>query len=122
MQRRKSLRHQRAANARWRQAEHRAQAERAAGIHDRTDADFRMPCTLDLRGAGGPLVTFEPRMGYASWRRIESGKATDCAAIKTLLHREAGKLARMLSPARAALSHAALDRMAADAQRLGLDY
>lgn len=103
MQRRKSKRHQLAARARWRNAEARAQAERDAGIPDREPVtDYRQPCTIDLRGAGGPLLTLEPRLGYLAWRQLDkSGQVTDCAAIKTLLHRLADSLPRMLSPSRA---------------------
>jgi hypothetical protein len=99
MQRRKSLRHQRAAHARWRAAQQRAEDERAQGIPDRVDTDMRQPCTIDLRGAGGPLLTLEPRLGYIAWRqRDEAGQVQDCAAIKTLLHRLADTLPRTLSP------------------------
>lgn len=99
MHRRKSIRHQRAANARWRQAEARAQAEREAGIPDRCPVEWRTPCTIDLRGAGGPLIELQPRLGYVSWRRVESGSVTDCAALKTLLHRLADQMPRQLSAA-----------------------
>lgn len=82
------------ANCRWRAAEGRAQAERDAGIQDREPyTDARQPFTVDLRSAGGSLVTFEPRLGYISWRQLdESGNVTDCAALKTLLHRLADSL------------------------------
>lgn len=99
MQRRKSKRHQRAANARWRTDQ--AQHEREIGIADRDPyTDARQPCVIDLRGAGGPLLTLEPRLGYIAWRqRDEAGSVSDCAAIKTLLHRLADTLPRTLSPA-----------------------
>jgi hypothetical protein len=82
------------AHCRWRAAAGRADEEREAGISDREPmADARQPFSVDLRGAGGGLVTFEPRRGYISWRRLdESGKVTDCAALKTLLHRLADSL------------------------------
>lgn len=80
------------AEQRKRAQERRAQAERDAGIPDRTDADFRTACFVDLRGCGGPLLTLEPRRGYHAWRMVQDGKATDCAAIKTLLHRIASSL------------------------------
>ena len=98
MQRHKSRRHQRAANARWRAAEMRAQAERDAGIPDSEPlVDVRQPCVIDLRGAGGPLLTLEPRAGYIAWRqRDDAGGVQDCAAIKTLLHRLADTLPRTL--------------------------
>ncbi len=76
----------------------RAEAE-ARGEPVRTDEDFRTICTLDLRGAGGPLLTLEPRRGYVSWRaRDEAGAVVDCAAIKQLLHGVADRLTRMQSP------------------------
>ena len=72
MQRRKSRRHQNAARARWRNAEARAQAERDEGVPDREPLkDWRQPCVIDLRGAGGPLLTLEPRLGYLAWRQRE---------------------------------------------------
>ena len=53
MQKRKSQRHVKAATARWRNAEVRAEAEREAGIPDREDfIDRREPFELDLRSAG----------------------------------------------------------------------
>ena len=66
MQPRKSQRHVRAASARWSAAQALAKAERDAGIPDRTDCDQRQPITLDLRSAGGPNLTLEPRMGYVA--------------------------------------------------------
>jgi len=52
---------------------------------------------LDLRGAGGPLLRFEPRAGYIGWRQCdEAGQVTGCAAIKTLLHLAADGLPKML--------------------------
>lgn len=90
------------ANARWRAAEARAQAERDEGIPDRPpQVEWRSACTLDLRGAGGPLLTLEPRAGYVSWRAVdEAGAVVDCAAIKTLLHRLADELPRELAARR----------------------
>ena len=98
MQKRKSQRHVNAANARWRAAEARAEAERADGIPDRPmPVDWRTTCTVDLRGAGGPLLTFEPRAGYVAWRaRNEAGDVTACAALKTLLHALADDMPRMM--------------------------
>lgn len=86
----------RTAAQRHRSQESRAEAEREAGIPDRTDADFRTACLLDLRGCGGPLLTLEPRRGYHEWRMVEDGKVTDCAALKTLLHRIADRMPRTL--------------------------
>lgn len=77
---------------RYRDQERKAQAERDAGIPDRVDADFRTACMVDLRGCGGPLLTLEPRRGYHAWRMVVDGTVTDCAALKTLLHRIASSL------------------------------
>lgn len=85
-------------------AQHDARAERkradaeAAGIPPRDDADFRTSCIVDLRGAGGPLLTLEPRRGYVAWRaRDETGAVVDCAALKQLLRGIADRLPRMMS-------------------------
>ena len=100
MQRRKkSKRHAAAANARWRAAEARAQAERDAGIPDRPlDIDARSPIPLDLRAAGYRNLHIEPRIGYVAWRLVDADtdEVIDCAALKTLLHRIADKLPRTL--------------------------
>ena len=100
MQKPKSQRHVKAAKARWRAAEARAEAERQDGIADRVDADFRQPFTLDLRSAGGPHLHIEPRRGYVSWRAVDMGTGcvTHCAALKELLHHIADDLPRMLAP------------------------
>lgn len=98
MHRPKSKRHARAANARWRAAEARAQAEREAGIPDvPLPVDVRDPFTLDLRNVGGKVWRFEPRVGYIAWRRIGEGGEVECAALKTLLHRTADELPRAMS-------------------------
>ena len=99
MRPRKSQRHVRAANARWSHAQALAQVERDAGIPDRTDCDIRQPITLDLRSAGGPNLTLEPRIGYVAWRARDSdtGQVMRCAALKELLHRIADELPRRLS-------------------------
>ncbi len=76
----------------------KADAERAAGIQDREPVeDWRRPCMLDLRGAGGSRLVLEPRRGYLSWRarNADTGEVTDCAALKTLLHRLADELPRV---------------------------
>jgi hypothetical protein len=98
MQRRKSKRHQRAARARWRAAEARAQAERDAGIPDREPlTDARQRITLDLRSYGGERLHIEPRMGYIACRLLDdAGTVKDCAALKTLLHRVADGLPRTM--------------------------
>ena len=99
MQPRKSQRHQRAANARWRAAEQRAQAERDAGIPDRTDTDCRQPFDLLLRAAGWRDLRIEPRRGYVAWRAVDAstGEVLHCAALKELLHWIADQLPRMLA-------------------------
>jgi len=64
----------------------------------RDDADFRRPCVLDLRGAGGPLLTLEPVPRRVAWRaRAEDGRVVKRAAIKTLLHAVADDMTRMRS-------------------------
>lgn len=75
----------------------RADAE-AAGEPERTDADFRSACVLDLRGAGGPALTLLPVRGKVAWRAVdESGAVVGRAAIKALLHLVADDLTRMQS-------------------------
>ena len=101
MQRSKSIRHQRAARARWRAAEERAQAERDAGIpDDPMPSDCRDVVTLDLRSWGGKRWRIEPRLGYVSGRAIneETGEVEHCAAIKELLRLIARDTVRMMSP------------------------
>ncbi len=92
--RNRSAANRHSANCRWRAEEARAEAEREAGIPDREPyTDARRAFTVDLRSAGGSLVTFEPRAGYIAWRQLdEAGEVTDCAALKTLLHRLADSL------------------------------
>ena len=99
MQRRKSQRHVKAANARWREV--RAQAERDAGIPDRHEVeDARQPIPLDLTSYGGPRLRIEPRRGYLAARAVDedTGQVVHCAAIKELLHRIADQMPRMLAP------------------------
>ena len=75
----------------------RSEAE-SAGIPMRDDADCRRPCVIDLRGAGGPLLTLEPVPRKVAWRaRDDSGAVVKRAAIKSLLHSVADDMARMLS-------------------------
>ena len=97
MQRRKSARHVKAANARWRMD--RADSERAAGIPDRLPmSDCRQPLVLDLTSYGGKRLRIEPRLGYVACRVIddESGAVVQCAALKTALHSIADSLPRTL--------------------------
>lgn len=97
MHSRKSARHQRAANSRWREV--RAQAERAEGVPDREPVtDARMPLELDLTSYGGKRLRIEPRLGYIACRVIDdsSGEVVMCAALKTALHAIADGLPRML--------------------------
>jgi len=101
MQRRKSPRHQRAARARWRAAEARAQAERDAGITDEPmPTDCRQPFDLLLSSAGGRDLHIVPRPGYVAWiaRDARTGEVVERAALKELLHRVADSLPRMMSP------------------------
>ena len=98
MHKRKSQRHQRAANVRWCYAEARAQAERDAGIPDRPPIiDTRQTIDIDLTSHGGPRLRIEPRVGYVSCRlvNLDTG-AVECAALKTLLHTLADNLPRRL--------------------------
>ena len=93
----KSRRHQKAANARWR--EDAAQAQRDAGIPDRPPlTDARTAIEFDLRTYGGPWLRIEPRIGYIACRATdqETG-AVECAALKTLLHGLADSLPRTMS-------------------------
>lgn len=97
MQPRKSPRHVKAAKARWRASEQRAQAERDAGIPDRPALfDVREPLYLDLTSYGGSRLRIEPRIGYIAVRVIDEtdGKVVLCAALKTALHRIADLLPR----------------------------
>ena len=97
MQRRKSTRHQRAANSRWRAV--RAQQERDAGIHDREPlTDARQPFPLELATAGFHDLRIEPRLGYIAWRavRVDTGEVLHCCALKQLLHWIADQLPRTL--------------------------
>lgn len=100
MQRHKSRRHVNAANARWRAAEARAQAERDDGIPDSPpDTDCRQPFTMALDGAGYRDLRIEPRLGYVAWRAVDAdtGEVLHCAALKELLRWIAGQVPRMLA-------------------------
>lgn len=99
MQRRKSRRHVIAAQARWRAASDKAQAERDAGIPDRLPiVDCRQPFDLPLRLAGYRDLRIEPRVGYIAWRAVyvQTGEVLDCAALKTLLRNIAERLPRTI--------------------------
>lgn len=99
MHRRKSPRHQRAANARWRAAEQRAQAERDAGVPELPlPTDMRQPFELLLSSAGGRDLRITPRPGYVAWvaRDLHTGEVVQRAALKELLHRVADALPRQL--------------------------
>ena len=105
MHRRKSPRHVRAAKARWRAAEQRAEAEREAGIIDEPmPEDFRRPFVLPLRAAGYRDLHIEPRLGYVAWRALdaETGEVVKCAALKELLRWVAAEVPRMMSARRLA--------------------
>lgn len=80
------------------QAERRRLIAESAGEPMRTDADYRSACTLDLRGAGGPLLTLQPVRGKVAWRAIdENGRIVERCAIKSLLHSVADSMTRMQS-------------------------
>lgn len=75
----------------------RIEAE-ARGEPMRDDADFRSSCVLDLRGAGGPLLTLEPVRGKVAWKaRDASGAVVRRCAIKAMLHAVADDMTRMQS-------------------------
>ena len=98
MQRRKSPRHVRAANARWRMA--KADAERADGIPDMPlISDMRQPFTMQLSAFGWRDVVIEPRLGYVGWRAVdaETREVLHCAASKELLRWIARQVPRLLA-------------------------
>lgn len=96
--RRKSPRHVRAANARWR----RPAPDELQAIRCDWRDDVRQSFELDLRSYGGQWLRFEPRLGYHASRMYDAstGQLLRCAAMKTLLHEVANQLPRMLSPRR----------------------
>lgn len=99
MQRHKSKRHVRAANARWRAAEERAHAERDAGIPDvPVFDDSRRPFLLPLSYFGFRDLWMEPRIGYIGWRAMdpETREVIYCAASKEMLRWLALKVPKML--------------------------
>lgn len=98
MQRRKSRRHQHAANVRWR--EERAQAERDAGIPDREPViDARQPFLLPLSHFGFRDLWIEPRLGRVAWRALDAQtrEVVHCAASKELLRWAAKETPRLLA-------------------------
>lgn len=100
MQPRKSPRHVRAANARWRNAEAKAQADREGGIPDLPmPSDLRQPFFLPLAHLGFKDLHVEPRRGYVSWRAIDvkTGLVMRCAALKELFRWIAKQLPKMLA-------------------------
>lgn len=99
MQPRKSQRHAKAARARWRHAEARAQWQRDSGIPDRAPiTDHRNTILLDLTSHGGPRLRIEPRAGYVACRVFDdaTGRLIECVALKTALHHIADRLPRRL--------------------------
>ena len=98
MHKRKSRRHQRAANARWRNAKSAADAEREAGIPDREPPMVRPVWSLDLRAVGGPWWRCEPRIGYIADRVYDqaTGALVMCAPPKTILRAATAMVARRL--------------------------
>lgn len=104
MQRPKSLRHVRAANARWRASSAHAQQERDDGIPDRPLlADSRLPFPLPLKARGWRDVEIEPRLGYLTkWRAVdaETREVLHSAALKELLHWCADRMPRVRAPNR----------------------
>lgn len=88
-----------AASARDARADAKRAAAEDAGIPVRTDADCRVPISLDLRCVGGRDLVLEPRRGYVAWRARDAatGEVVGCAALKQLLHRLADDLPRMLA-------------------------
>lgn len=100
MQRHKSQRHVKAANARWRAAEWKAEAKREAGIPDAPLlTDCRVAFPLPLKSAGFRDLQIEPRLGYVSWRArdVETEEVIHCAALKELLRWIARQVPRMLA-------------------------
>lgn len=86
--------------SRFAQAERRAQAERDAGIPDRTDADTRATWWLDLRPVGGPWWRCEPRAGYVSYRVYAepAGERVMCSTPKTIIARAGGMVGQPSPP------------------------
>lgn len=97
MHRRKSHRHQRAANTRWRLR--KAEQERDDGISDRPAlVEYRQPFTLPFAALGWKDIRIEPRLGYISWRCIDeaTGEVLACKALGELLRWVAAQVPRQL--------------------------
>ncbi len=97
MQHRKSIRHQRAADARWRMD--RAEHDRRQGIPDRPAwTDSRAPFNLPFAALGWRDVRIEPRLGYIAWRCVDSetGEVISCKALGELLRWIAAQVPRQL--------------------------
>lgn len=92
MQRRKSRRHVRAANARWSKPQRREREPRDPIM------DARLPIVIDLRSWGGRLLRIDPEPGLIKGRMSdgEFGDEIAVAALKTLLHSAADALPRMI--------------------------
>lgn len=98
MQKHKSPRHVAAANVRWRIDA--AEAEREAGIPDRTaPEDVRQPFDLPLLHLGYKDLRIEPRRGFVGWRAIDlqSGEVIHTAALKEMFRWAARKVPRMIA-------------------------
>ena len=83
-----------------RAAINRAEWEREQGIPDPAPPqDMRRAFLLDLRSAGGRLLSIEPRLGYVAWRAVdeETGEVMHTAALKELMHWIADRLPRWLA-------------------------
>jgi hypothetical protein len=63
-----------------------ADAARAAGIPDRTDAAPRLVRVMDYRDIGGPCWRCVPREGYQSYRvHDHTGTFVMCGPMKSIL-------------------------------------
>lgn len=97
MQPRKSHRHQRAANTRWRLR--KADQERDDGTPDRPAiVEYRRPFTLPFAALGWKDVRVEPRLGYIAWRCIdeETEEVLMCCALGEMLREIARRVPRQL--------------------------
>ena len=72
--------------ARFAARSHQANAERAAGIPDRTAAPPRLVRVMDYRDIGGPCWRCVPREGYQSYRvHDHAGGFVMCGPMKSIL-------------------------------------